>query len=319
MENNDFSNLELVSPWTVYQGEEWKRVREASGRKSVIITTGEGAPKSRILCFEQELKTPLGVKKILFAEGFPLFIDEDSLKEVILEFKRISKKYFYGVIAPTVLSNREELFTRERYSKVSNYTVLIDLSLPEKELFQRLEKKSSRWGVKFAEKNNLSFQEIKWAELKFFYDMYLETTLEGNFHSENYSFFEELFKSKIGKIFLVKKGEKILAGGAILLDKDYAILNLTSSNEEGHKFQAMPFLYWNLIKYVKSTGRKYFDLGGYDKEARKGDKTFNINKFKERFGGEIVEQPVYSTSKKYFLLRKILKKFKFMKGAYKKE
>jgi lipid II:glycine glycyltransferase (peptidoglycan interpeptide bridge formation enzyme) len=80
----------------------------------------------------------------------------------------------------------------------------------------------------------------------------------------------------------------------------------------------MPFLYWNLILYSKYINLYKFDLGGYDKEARHGEKTYNINKFKERFGGEITEQPIFSTNSKYSGLRQILKKYHFMKGWYKK-
>jgi hypothetical protein len=48
-------------------------------------------------------------------------------------------------------------------------------------------------------------------------------------------------------------------------------------------------------------------LGGYDAEASPQSKTYNINKFKERFGGKVVVQPIYSTNWKYPFLRKILK------------
>ena len=80
----------------------------------------------------------------------------------------------------------------------------------------------------------------------------------------------------------------------------------------------MPFLYWNLLKYARSLGLDFFDLGGYDREAGKSEKTYFINRFKERFGGSVAEQPIYATSKKYILLRGLLRKMRFMKGVYKK-
>ncbi len=80
----------------------------------------------------------------------------------------------------------------------------------------------------------------------------------------------------------------------------------------------MPFLYWNLIIYSKSRGLDYFDLGGYDKEAKEGEKTYAINKFKERFGGDITEQPFYTTNIKYPFLRLLLRRFNFIKRIYNK-
>ena len=105
-----------------------------------------------------------------------------------------------------------------------------------------------------------------------------------------------------------------------MIDKknNYSILNLTSISEKGKKLQAMPFLYWNLILYSKNLSLNYLDLAGYDKEAVKGSKTYNINKFKERFGGEIIEQPIYSTNRKYPFMRFILKNLKQTKYFRKK-
>ena len=90
-------------------------------------------------------------------------------------------------------------------------------------------------------------------------------------------------------------------------------MEATAASDEGLKLQAMPYLYWNLIKYSKARGLSNFDMGGYDMEAKKGDKMYNINKFKSRFGGKIVEQPIYSTNWKYPLFRKILKVIKLIK------
>ena len=73
------------------------------------------------------------------------------------------------------------------------------------------------------------------------------------------------------------------------------------------------------FKYYKNKGCKQFDLGGYDSEAKEGDKTYNINKFKERFGGIITEQPIFSSNNKYPFLRKVLRNVRFAKRLYKKE
>jgi len=105
-----------------------------------------------------------------------------------------------------------------------------------------------------------------------------------------------------------------------LLDREnnYTILDLTASSAEGFKFQAMPLLYWEIILFSKENGFNSFDLGGYDREAGEGEKTYNVNKFKERFGGQIVEQPIYSTNRKYVFLRGLLKRMRFMRKWYRK-
>jgi lipid II:glycine glycyltransferase (peptidoglycan interpeptide bridge formation enzyme) len=104
-----------------------------------------------------------------------------------------------------------------------------------------------------------------------------------------------------------------------LLDYNYGVVSLTSVSENGMKLQAMNLLYWEMIKYCKEKNKKLIDLGGYSLNAKQGTKMHNINQFKENFGGQITEQPAFSTSKNYVLMHKLRKKFDFIKKLYKKE
>jgi lipid II:glycine glycyltransferase (peptidoglycan interpeptide bridge formation enzyme) len=321
-------NEELALKWkelwgkserSVYQSLEWANLKDKCGKKPIFITCfKDDALKSGIIAFEQTLSTPLGVKKILVSEGTPLYTDEDSLHEIINKFKQESKKYFYGTIVPTIINQKNEVLSKYM-KKASNFTILVDLSRTEEELWKSLEKKSARWGVKTAEKNSLWFLEPQSLDdISEFYSIYKKTASEGGFNPEPIEFLRCLLNSQSGKIFLVKKGNKIIAGCAILLSYDYNVLNLTASTEEAQRLQAMPFVYWNIVLYSKRTGVRYLDLGGYDKEAKEGGKTYNINKFKERFGGQITEQSIYSSNQKYPLVRKMMKRFKIIKKLYKK-
>ena len=129
-----------------------------------------------------------------------------------------------------------------------------------------------------------------------------------------------MINTSISKLFIIKKNEQICAGGLILIDKNnnYSILDLTAASNFGLELQAMPFLYWNIILHSKKIGLDFFDLGGYDKEAKESDKTYKINKFKERFGGEITKQPIYSANSIYPRIRKVMKNLRIIKKFYKK-
>lgn len=306
-----------MSNENIYQSETWAEAKKVSGKKPVVIRGGS----NKLIAFEQILKTPLGTKKIIVSEGM-LEAKEEKLAVMLGAFKQISKKYFYGTIMPCLLNFDEKAYRKAGFRKVSNYTILVDLKKSEEELFKNLEKKSARWGVKTGEKNGLKFEQaIKTKDIEEFYKLYNHTADNGGFEPEKIEFLISLANTELSRLFLVKQKGKIVAGGLILIDSanNYSILNLTASSEDGQKLQAMPFLYWNLIKYSKSLGLNYFDLGGYDREAKKGDKTYNINKFKENFGGEVREQPIYATNWKYPFFRWLMKKMRFLKGWYKKE
>jgi hypothetical protein len=287
---------------SIYQSKVWADIKEKSGLEIV--------PVDGVLAFSKAKYMPLAGKiKILFAEGTPSYDNEWDLLEKLENFKLKSENYFYGLISPSILDTKEDVFLKAGFKKVSNHTVLIDLSLGEEELWKNLEKKSMRWGVKTGEKNKLKFSIASKKDVKDFYKSYLETCKSGGFYAEEKEFLEGLRDSEISKLFVVKSKGKIVAGGLILIDEryNYSILNLTSASVEGLKLQAMPFLYWEMIKYCKSLALDKFDLGGYDADAKKGEKMHNINKFKERLGGEIVEQPFFATKSRYPILRKLLK------------
>lgn len=297
-----------------YQSELWKSARKESGEPEIEISLGN----SKINAFEKKKDLKLFNANILFAEGTPEADSKEDMTALLKEFKKASKKYFYGLIAPSVVNPCKESFERAGFWKVSNNTVLVDLTKSEEELWQALEKKSARWGAKFGEKNGLTLELAKKGELRRFYQLYKKTSEQGGFHAETERFIETLRESEISRVYLVKNKNKLVAGGLILFDRkdDYSILILTSVSEEGQKMQAMPFLYWNLIKESKKEGMKKLDLGGYDLENSSG-KMRQINSFKERFGGVIVEQPIYSTNFIYPLLRKIYRILKRFRGFFK--
>lgn len=318
----DWEKLWEESSGHIYQGLEWANIKEKNGKKPIFVTYYENDKlRAGILAFEDHLTTPLGRRKVLFSEGTPLFKDKRSATEILKKFKEIANKdCIYGLIRPTVINSIEDSFQESEYKKVSDATVLINLERTKEELWNNLEKKSARWGVKTGEKNKLVFQEAKnEGEIDEFYSLYSKTAKDGKFKAEPPDFMRQLFKLKDKfRIFLVKMENQVVAGGIILTDKDYTILNLTGASDDGYKLQAMPFLYWNLILFSKGIGKKYFDLGGYDKDARPGEKTYNINKFKENFGGVITEQPHFSTNNKYVFFRNIMRRFRFAKKLYKK-
>jgi lipid II:glycine glycyltransferase (peptidoglycan interpeptide bridge formation enzyme) len=292
---------------SIYQSEEYKKALMKSKAKLIEIDED-------FFAVEKNIKLGFSEKKVLEARGTP------SKKSMIL-FQEISKKYFYGIISPCVINYDKEMFSRIKYLKVENWTILIDLRKSKEELWNALEKKSSRWGVKTANKNGLEIDKNAGEkEINEFYKIYKKTAEEGGFDAENREFLDSLIKSDIAKLFLVKRKDKVVAGGLLLLDREnnYTILDLTASSAEGFKFQAMPLLYWEIILFSKENGFNSFDLGGYDREAGEGEKTYNVNKFKERFGGQIVEQPIYSTNRKYVFLRGLLKRMRFMRKWYRK-
>jgi lipid II:glycine glycyltransferase (peptidoglycan interpeptide bridge formation enzyme) len=317
-----WNDLIARSQGPAYQTYSWALSKELSGLNPQFLTImGEdGELKAGLIYFEVSKKFPLiGTRKILFSEGLPPAINKEYQIKILRKFKELSKSYFYGTIYANVVNPKKEFFASLGYQPMINNTVLIPLQQSQEALWKSLEKKSARWGVKTAEKNKLTCEITnKREDIEKFYDIYSKTTLSSKFPTEKLEFLLNLSGSKIAKIFIVKSGIEIIGGALLLIDKNnkYSILNLAACNVKGLKLQAMPFLYWKLILYSKSIGLNSIDLGGYDTEAKKGDKLYNINKFKERFGGKVAEQVIFSTNKKYTILRKLHKNSRILRKLY---
>ncbi|MBU2562085.1 MAG: peptidoglycan bridge formation glycyltransferase FemA/FemB family protein [Nanoarchaeota archaeon] len=188
-------------------------------------------------------------------------------------------------------------------------TIEIDLKKNEEELWNSLDK-DAKWGVNKAKKSKLKVKSCNdkkiWRE---FHKIYTKTCQYGKIVPLS------LEKIKQGKLFGCFFEEKLIAGSVIKTKKRRVILFLNASNHEYLKYQPNNLLYWNLIRWSKKKDFKIFDLGGYQLNAKKGDKLYEINRFKLRWGGEIKKYPLYSKNPLYILGRKIIRNFSFIKNA----
>jgi len=291
----------------IYQTKEWAEVCSIGRRWHPHFLTG-------LNVFERE-SPRLKKKQILFSEGVSL--TEKNYQEIKELISKVKPPYI--LLSPQF--NKTDNVLENNFYKISNYTAILDLRKDIDTLWKSLEKKSIRWGIKKAEKEGVKIEEVKSEkDLREFYQIYLLTSKKGKLSPEKYQFFSQVQKRLVSKgkakILVAKKGREIVSGAIALISDDHIVLNLTGTNEKGQKSQANILIYWKLIQLGKKLKKKWFDLGGYDKEAKLGDKSYNINKFKERFGGEITEQPVYTLNFKYYFARKIIGKFHFLKRLF---
>lgn len=189
-------------------------------------------------------------------------------------------------------------------------TIYIDLEKPLEELWKNADK-DARWGIKKAKKENL---KIKIADdnssWKDFYEIYTKTIVDGGIPPEN---LEEL-KQKTSKLFLCIKNNEVIAGAAIKIEDNKTELFLNASLRDFLKYQPNNLLYWAIIVWSKKENFKIFDLGGYQLNAEKDSKLWHINRFKKRWGGEIIEYKIESKNPIYILGRKIIRNIHFIKN-----
>jgi len=334
MENKSISEKNWKNLWkkcngSIYQSIEWAKIKDKAGSNPIFLTYAENKTlKAGIFAFEQNIKTPLGTKKILVTEGAPIFSEKKSGIKILKIFKEKSKDYFYGTIAVPIvdymdlLSNlKEDIFSKAEYKRVDNHTILLDLEkLPDK-ILQGF-KRDIRKRIKKLENSAIIVEKNNPSDLLEFFDIYAETMKKGGASHSNKLFYENLnllIRENLATVWTAKLDKKIISGIIVLHSNNYSTYLMSGSSPDGHKIQANIILLWKAIQEAQEKGKKYFDMGGYDIEAKPGDKTYSINQFKERFGGKIVDQPTFSTNNVYPFFRGLIRNFKFVKKLYKKK
>jgi len=193
-------------------------------------------------------------------------------------------------------------------------TILIDVTKPREKLLENLHK-DARWGVKKSQKENLVVEQTEnKKDIEKFYEIYKDTCKHGGILPKP---LEEI-KNKNPVFFVCKKSNKIIAGAVALIHKNKTELFLNASLHEFQKYQPNNALYWHLIVWTKQKKFKFFDLGGFQLNAKQGDKLYNINKFKQRWGGELKIYKIYSYNPLYIFGRKIIRNSRFAKRVWDK-
>ncbi|MDO8623480.1 MAG: peptidoglycan bridge formation glycyltransferase FemA/FemB family protein [archaeon] len=180
-------------------------------------------------------------------------------------------------------------------------TIIIDLSKTEEELKNNISRDAKR-GIKKAEEAGLTVKTGKehWDE---FYEIYKDTITRGGITPKK----SEELKKEVDELFSCFKDNKLIAGIGLKFEEDKTNLFLNASLHEYQSLYPNNLLYWTTLIYSKKNGFKFFDLGGYQLSTKEGEKLNEVNKFKERWGGEVKEYYIYSKNPVYILGRKVIR------------
>lgn len=195
--------------------------------------------------------------------------------------------YFYNVSEGKNLFETIETFSRPKKFINSNFSIAHTFS-PQ---FDSLKSMNSnhRYYYKQAIKNNFSFKVNPADNIDDFVHVHNDMTqskelLHLKINPADIMQLAASFEENI-LIFTVYLDEEPVASCLVLLSGKKAFYYLAASSSLGRKTYASYYMVKELFAYLSSVGIENFDFGGitpYNKEAH------GVNKFKEGFGGEIV-------------------------------
>ena len=176
----------------------------------------------------------------------------------------------------------------------TKYSFWLDLTKSEEELLAGMKSKT-RYNVRLAEKKGVKVVEDSSNKgFEDYWKLMKETTSRQAFYAHNKAYHQKMWREmkKAGQAHLFKamyKGEVLAVWIVFILDK-VLYYPYGASSRKYRELMANNLLAWEVIKFGKKKGCKLFDMwGSLGKDPSKKDPWYGFHKFKEGYGGELVE------------------------------
>jgi lipid II:glycine glycyltransferase (peptidoglycan interpeptide bridge formation enzyme) len=232
--------------------------------------------------------------------------------EIIDEIRRIGKENncVFIQFEPNLQSkHRAEIINQKSMREAAHplftkYTFIIDLTKSEQELLVAMHQKT-RYNIKVAEKHKVIVKENNSREsFEHYLKLMHETTNRQAFYAHTPSYHRALFEALPKKnnsstlsyhllnAIYKPEGEKeqALVSWVMFVFKDTLYYPYGASSRLHREAMANNLMAWEAIKFGKKMGLKYFDMwGAMGPNPDKRDPWYGFHRFKEGYGGELVE------------------------------
>jgi len=297
-EKDDFNNV-VTHPLQSY---EWGEFRKKTGVK--VIRRGLVLNNKIVDGFT------LTLHKIPRTKLYIGYLPKGNLPtdELLEELGRIGREEncIFIQLEPNVRTNTGYSILNTGYSLrpaahplFTEYTFVLDLTKTEQELLAAMHSKT-RYNIKVAEKHKVKVIEDNSKEsFEQYLKLMVETTNRQGFYAHTPSYHRNLFETLPKKtnsnslsyhLLNATYESKILTSWVLFVFKDTVYYPYGASSRLYRETMASNLIMWEAIKFGKKLGLKYFDMwGALGPEPGKNDPWYGFHRFKEGYGGELVE------------------------------
>ena len=170
-------------------------------------------------------------------------------------------------------------------------TLMIDLTQTEKEILNQMKPKG-RYNIKMAERHGVTVKiDTSKKAIDTFFLLHQQTAERNKFKGKSRHHFEHLIpllqKTKHGAVFFAEMQGIPLACALMIFYGDRATYLFGGSSDE-HRGKMAPYLlHWEVMRYSKKQGFKWYDLWGISPEKqREKHEWYGLTQFKKKFGGK---------------------------------
>lgn len=176
----------------------------------------------------------------------------------------------------------------------TKYTFVLDLAKSEDELLASMHPKT-RYNIKVAQKHNVKIAEDNSpAAFKEYLRLTEETTSRQGFfaHNKNYhkTMWDIMHKAGIAHLFTATYEGEVLSAWIVFVWGDTVYYPYGASSREHREVMAPTLLLWDIARWAKQKGLKYFDLwGAMGPNPDTRDPWFGFHRFKQGFNPRLIE------------------------------
>jgi len=205
------------------------------------------------------------------------------------------------------------------------FTYLVDLTKTESELLESLHSKT-RYNIRIANRHGVKVEENTTPEgFEIYLKLLFDTTRRQGFYLHTQQYHRDLWKilspTQSLHLLFASYQNKVLSAFMLFTQKDKLFYPYGASLDDHREVMAPTLLMWEAIKFGQSKNLKTFDMWGcLGPDAKEGDNGFGFHRFKQGFGGQLVQyvgtydlvinQPLYQLYNSVDKLRWKLLRFK---------
>ncbi|MBI3103618.1 peptidoglycan bridge formation glycyltransferase FemA/FemB family protein [Candidatus Daviesbacteria bacterium] len=222
----------------------------------------------------------------------------DALKKIGKAYNRAFIKLEPHVIAtPDLIRGKQspnQSFTPSAKPLFTKYNFILDLTKSEEELLKNMHPKT-RYNIKLAQKHGVKVEERTDDEaFEIYLKLYFETTKRQGYHGHNQEYhlkvWQILKQAGMARLLIAFYKNEPLAAWVLLNFKDTLYYPYGGSSKAHPEVMANNLIAWEAIKLGKKMGLKKFDMwGALGPDANPKDPWFGFHKFKQGYGGQLVE------------------------------
>jgi lipid II:glycine glycyltransferase (peptidoglycan interpeptide bridge formation enzyme) len=185
----------------------------------------------------------------------------------------------------------EQQLTHAGFAKRPWGTYIIDLQKPEEELWEAVEKEAR----KVIKKTMLAGCTVRRVstedELKAYWELVRDSRKQLGLGLAAYKYTLAQWRTlhpEHYEVFLVYHHDTLIAGMGVIFTQDHMVEVMAGRSEYSKEQKLYPndVLKWEIIKWGREHGIRYYDLAGFNPNAAPGSKEEGIGKFKAKWGGD---------------------------------